>query len=316
MSRRDDPLSSGAGPGGQLQTDALGDASHGPEPKHETSDAVVAWSVKILAGLLVGLGVAVAGYVGLALKLRSDEVSLLFRPHREAMHVAAADVPGLQSVSIPTADGLHLTGWFLPPPPGQATILYMHGNGGSLMNRIGRVRRLAAHGYGLLFLEYRGYGGNPGIPSEGGLALDALGATDFLKTNGIESDRVVLYGESLGTSVAVTLANHRHVAGLVLDSPFTSIAAVAQQRYPLLPIGLMIRNRFDLIDRVATIGAPLLVIQGNLDRVIPPAMGRTVFAAAAQPKRFWAAPAAGHNNVLETGGEAVVAAFVADCVRH
>lgn len=280
-----------------------------------TDDAAVP-GVRASTILLTVLLLAATAYVGVALKLRRDEVSLLFRPHREAMDVAAAELPGLRSVSIPTADGLALTGWFLPPPPGAATVLYMHGNGGNLMNRIARVRSLAARGFGLLFLEYRGYGGNAGTPSEAGLTLDALGAMDFLKTMGIKGDRVVLYGESLGTSVAVTLANHRQVAGVVLDSPFTSIAAVAQQRYPMLPIGFLIRNRFDLLDRVATIGAPLLVVQGGADRVIPPTMGQVVFAAAAQPKHFWAAPTAGHTNVLESGGEPVVAAFIADCMRR
>lgn len=272
--------------------------------------------MRMRAVLLIVLAVAAVAYVGIALKLRSEETALLFRPNRTPMDVAAADVAGLRSVSITTADGLELTCWYRPPGPGRATVLYVHGNGGSLMNRIGRVRRLAAQGYGLLFVEYRGYGGNPGIPSEQGFGLDALAGLDFLNKAGVADNHVVFYGESIGTSVAVTLATHRSPAGVVLDSPFTSIAAVAQRRFPLLPIGLLIRNRFDLLDRIGKIGAPLLVIQGSADQVIPPSMGRTVFAAALQPKIFWVGIGAGHNNVLEAGGEEHVVAFVAVCMRR
>lgn len=254
---------------------------------------------------------AVLIYMSILLGLSRNETGLLFQADRTRPDFVAADVDGLQSVRVRTADRLELTAWFLPPPPGQMTILYLHGNGGNLTNRIGRVRRMAQQGYGLLFLEYRGYGDNAGTPTEDGLAIDAVSALDFLHDKGIEGQHVVLYGESLGTGVATRLATHHRVGGLVLDSPYTSIANVAQARYPLLPIRLLIRNRFDLIGRIAQVNAPLLIIQGARDDVISPSMGQAVYAAAVQPKAIWVAPDGMHDDVLESGGEAVMTAFVA-----
>lgn len=254
---------------------------------------------------------AVVIYMSVVFSLSRHETGLLFQADRTPPDVANANVDGLQSVRVRTADGLDLTAWFLPPPPGQMTILYLHGNGGNLTNRIGRVRRMARQGNGLLFLEYRGYGGNPGTPSEDGLAADAAGALSFLRDNGIEGGHVVLYGESLGTGVAVRLATDHRVGGVILDAPYTSIANVAQSRFPLLPIKLLIRNRFDLIGRIARIGAPLLIVQGARDHVIPPAMGRAVYEAAVQPKTIWVAPDGTHDDVLESGGEPIVTSFIA-----
>lgn len=271
--------------------------------------------VRLLVGLVVLLLLVAALYAGIAFKLARSETALLFRPSREPMDAGAAGVAGLRAVQVPTADGLRLECWFLSPPPGRPTILYLHGNGGSLMDRIGRVRRLAEHDYGLLAVEYRGYGGNPGSPSEAGFADDALAALDFLQAHGIASREVVLFGESLGTGVAVRLATRRPVAGVVLDSPYTSIAAVAQRMFPLIPVRLLMRNPFDLVGRIADIDAPLLILQGARDGIIPPDMGETDFQAARLPKTIWTAPEGEHENVLESGGDVELAAFVATCMQ-
>jgi len=263
---------------------------------------------------IAGVTVLVAGgviYGGVLALLYAKQDALLFPADSSALDVTAAGVPGLESVAVPTPDGLVLTAWFRKAAPGKPTLVYFHGNGGNLMNRIGRVRFFAGTGWGLLFIEYRGYGGNPGQPSEDGLHDDALGAAAFLAAQGIQSERVVLYGESLGTGVAVWLATEKKVAAVILDSPYTSIANVAQSHFWFLPVKLLMKNRFDLLGRIGRINTPLLVMQGELDDVVPPAMGKAVFAAARQPKQFWAGPESRHWNVLETGGGDAVLAFIA-----
>lgn len=236
---------------------------------------------------------------------------LLFRPVGVVPEAAAAGVPGLRTVRVRTADGLDLVAWFLPAPPGRPTVLYFHGNGGTVGDRIGRAERIARRGWGLMMLEYRGYGGNPGTPSEAGLTADALGALDGLAALGVPSGRVVLYGESLGTGVAVRLATARPVAAVVLDAPYTSVADVAQLQYWFLPARLLVTNPFDVLSRISKVNAPLLVMQGDDDAVVPPAMGRAVFEAAREPKEMWVSAGGLHENAMETGGEAVMAAFLA-----
>jgi fermentation-respiration switch protein FrsA (DUF1100 family) len=262
-----------------------------------------------ITGVTVLLSAGVL-YGGLLAVLYAKQDGLLFPADRGRLDVAAAGVPGLDSVEVRTADGLVLTAWFRKPAPGRPTLVYFHGNGGNLMNRIGRVRFFASTGWGMLFVEYRGYGGNPGLPSEDGLHQDALAAMGFLAAQGIADDRVVVYGESLGTGVAVWLATQKKFAAVILDSPYTSIANVAQSHFWFLPVKLLMKNRFELLARIDEIKAPLLVMQGERDRVVPPAMGKAVFAAAREPKVFWSGPESQHWNVLETGGGDQAVAFI------
>ncbi len=267
--------------------------------------SVMAWHlVLIVAAVPVVLYCVVVG------GLYFVQGSLLFRPMDVAPDAAAAGVPGLRTVRVRTADGLDLVAWFLPAAAGRPTVLYFHGNGGNIGDRIGRAERIARRGWGLMMLEYRGYG-NPGTPSEAGLEMDALGGLDELAALGVSSGRVVLYGESLGTGVAVRLATARRVAAVVLDAPYTSVADVAQLRYWFLPARLLVTNSFDILSRVSRVNAPLLVMQGDDDTVIPPAMGRAVFEAAREPKERWVSAGGLHGNAMETGGEAVLAAFLA-----
>jgi len=263
--------------------------------------AILLFTVPAIAYLLL-LGALYAG-----------QGAILFRPDGLVPDGAAVGVPGLRTIRVRTADGLDLTAWFLPPPPGRPVLLYLHGNGGSLADRTGRARRFAQHGWGLLMLEYRGYGGNAGTPGEDGFTADALGALAFLAEQGVPSQRTVLYGESLGTGVAVRLAAERPTAAVVLDSPYTSIADMARAQYPFLPVRWLLRHPFDSLSRIPRIQAPLLVLQGARDTMIPPAMGRAVFDAAAGPKEMWVSEQGVHEDVLETGGEAVLVSFIA---RH
>jgi fermentation-respiration switch protein FrsA (DUF1100 family) len=265
----------------------------------------------LLAATRIILLLLAFSYLGILTIIYTNQISLTFPADTSPDNAAAANLPGLTTITVHTADGLALTAWFKPPEPGKPTLLYLHGNAGNLIGRIARVRRFAQPGWGELFLEYRGYGGNPGTPSEDGLNQDAVSALAYLATQNISSTRVILYGESLGTGVAVRLATEKPVAAVILDSPYTSIADVAQDRYWYLPAKALIKNRFELLARIDAIHAPLLVMQGDQDNVVPPAMGRKVYAAANPPKQFWAGPATTHFNVAESGGGDVAVAFVA-----
>jgi pimeloyl-ACP methyl ester carboxylesterase len=262
---------------------------------------------RVLGGVLV---LAVLGYVIFVGLLYVNQDRLVFAADPQPDDVGAAGVPGLVSVPIAVPGGPPALGWYLAAPPGAPTLVYLHGNAGNLMTRLDRVRRLSGLGWGVMFLEYPGYGGVPGAPSQGRLDAAARAALMYLASRGVPSGRIVLYGESLGTGVAVRLATEMPVGAVVLDSPYTSIAAVAQGRYPFVPVGLLIRNPFPLRRLIANIHAPLLIMQGAQDQVVPPAMGGADFAAAAPPKQFWRSPTAGHDNVLESGGLAVMQGFV------
>jgi fermentation-respiration switch protein FrsA (DUF1100 family) len=168
----------------------------------------------------------------------------------------------------------------------------------------------AQHDHGVLMLQYRGYGGNPGIPTEIGLYADGAAALDFLAAEGIPPNRLVLYGESLGSGVAVTLAAQREVAGLVLEAPFTSVAEVAQHHYSFMPASALVRDRFDSLAKIGGVRAPILILHGEQDRVVPIRFGRALFDAAPQPKEFWLSQEAGHGNLMRLGGFDAVFRFL------
>lgn len=269
--------------------------------------------------LLTAAFVLATAYAVVLAALYFGQRSLLYIPDANRPRLAAAGVPGLGEVDLVTADGLRLLAWHLPPRPGRPVVLYFHGNGGNLDNRTGRVRGFAARGWGLLMPEYRGYGGNPGSPGEEAFAGDARAALAFLQAQGIPLDRIVLFGESLGTGVAVRLAAEQPVgqpvAALVLEHPYASIAALAWRQFPFVPVGLLLRDPFDSLSRIAQVGAPVLMLHGGRDRIVPPEAGQTLFAAAQEPKATWTAPDAGHEDLLAYGGWDVLAAFVARYVR-
>lgn len=253
---------------------------------------------------------AVVVYLGVLVGLFVFQRRIVFRPETATPDIASLGVPGFEAIHIPAADHLALLAWYRPAAPGQPTLLYFHGNGGSLTDRIPRIRRYAQTGWGLMFVEYRGYGGQPGYPSEAGFAADALSAAEILAARGVTPDRLVLYGESLGTGVATRLATERPVAALILESPYSSIRAIAEASYPWLPVRWLVRDPFELLARIREVHAPLLVLQGGQDDIVPHSMGLAVFAAANEPKQLWSIPNAGHANLMEFGAGQVVLDFV------
>jgi len=253
---------------------------------------------------------ALAAYAVLVSGIYVFQRHLLYFPDVSHPELGALAELGVREVKVTTADGVSLLSWYLPPRDGRPVIAYFHGNGGHIGYRAERLRRFGRDGLGVLMLEYRGYGGNPGSPTEAGLHADATAAVDFLEDCGIMSNRLVLYGESLGSGVAVSLAAQHDVAGLILEAPFTSVAEVAQYHYSFVPASILVRDRFDSLSRIAKVKAPILVLHGERDRIVPVRFGRALFDAAPEPKELWLAPEAGHEDLAWFGALEAVRSFL------
>lgn len=182
---------------------------------------------------------------------------------------------GFEAVSLATADGLKLVAWHARAQNGRPTLIFFHGNGDSLLGAVAATRSLVAAGYGVLLPEYRGYGGNPGSPSETGLYDDARAAAGFLNARGVADGAIVAIGNSLGSGPATQLAAERSLAGLVVVSGFASLGSVAAQAFGL-PIGFLVRDRYDNAAKVARLATPVLILHGDADRVVAVSHGRTL----------------------------------------
>lgn len=253
---------------------------------------------------------ALAAYGALAAGLFLGQRRLLYRPDRAHPDLGELAALGVREVALATTDGLCLLSWYLPPRPGRPVIVYFHGNGGHIGYRAGRLLCFAGEGYGVLMAEYRGYAGNPGTPCEDGLFTDGEAALDFLDDARIAAGRLVLWGESLGSGVAVALAARRQIGCLVLEAPFTSVAKAAQLHYPVIPAALMVRDKFDSLSRIGRVEAPILVLHGERDTVVPARMGHALLAAATAPKEGWFAPEAGHESLSQFGALDAAIAFI------
>jgi hypothetical protein len=256
------------------------------------------------------LGFAVVAYAALVGGLYLFERQLLYFPDRARPELLGLEQLGVREVALSTEDGLSLLSWYLPARPGRPVIAYFHGNGGHIGYRAERLLRFAREGYGVLMAEYRGYGGNPGVPSETGFYADGRAALAFLEHEAVAPNRLVLYGESLGSGVAVALAAEHQVAAVILEAPPTSVAEVAQCHFPFVPAARMVTDRFDSLSCIGRVRAPILVLHGERDRVVPVRFGRTLFNAAPEPKEGWFAPEAGHEDLARYGALDAVVAFI------
>ena len=215
---------------------------------------------------------------------------------------------GAREVVLTTADGLRLGGWFFPGDDGAPAVLVANGNGGHRGLRAPLAEALQAAGLSVLLFDYRGYAGNPGSPSEEGLALDVRAARAFLLQE--VGDRLLYYGESLGAAVVTELATERPPAGLVLRSPFTDLAAAGGVHYPFLPVRLLLRDRYPVREQVARIHVPTTVVYGTADTIIPPEQSRAVARAAADLHGLVAVPGADHNDLALLDGPELIEAVV------
>lgn len=261
--------------------------------------------------LVGGLAAILLVYAFLVGGLYLAQRSLLYLPDRTRPQLGPLAELGYREITLTTEDGLSLLSWYRPPHDGAPVVAYFHGNGGHLGYRGNRMMRFAQAGLGVLLLEYRGYGGNPGMPSETGFYADAAAALDFLtRQQGIPANRLVLYGESLGSGVAAHMAAGREIAALILEAPFTRLADPAAYHYPYVPVSLLLRDRFDSLAAIGQVNAPILVLHGERDRVVPARFGHALFAAAPEPKEGWFPPEGGHEDLARFGGLDIVLDFI------
>jgi fermentation-respiration switch protein FrsA (DUF1100 family) len=216
---------------------------------------------------------------------------------------------GARDVELTTADGLRLGGWFFPGDFGAPAVLVANGNGGHRGLRAPLAKSLQDAGLSVLHFDYRGYAGNPGSPSEEGLALDVRAARAFLVEE-VPGTRLLYVGESLGAAVVTELATEHPPAGLVLRSPFTDLAAVGSAHYPFLPVRLLLRDRFPVQEQIARVHAPTTVVYGTADTIVPPDQSRTVASAAADLHRLVAVRDADHNDPVLLDGPELIDAVV------
>ena len=229
-----------------------------------------------------------------------------------AVPPAGSVLPRAQEITLRTEDGLTLGAWYVAPTGADRgiTVLVMPGNAGSRALRAPLARRLAAKGFAVLLLDYRGYGGNPGSPSENGLIADARAACAYLADHDVPAQRLIYFGESLGAAVATRLATEQPPGGLVLRSPFTDLAAVGSRHYPLLPVRLLLRDRFPVTELIGQVRAPTAVVYGSADTIVPPEQSAAVAAAAGGPVRAVSVAGADHNDAALLEGTELIAAVL------
>lgn len=260
---------------------------------------------------------AVAGYGGLLALMYVFQRSLLYFPDPRRTPPPLAGFPQAEEIALTSADGERLVAWHVAPRGDKPVVIYFHGNAGALDLRVDRFTWLVAEGVGLVALSYRGYGGSSGRPTEAGLIADARAAYEFAVLR-YGAKRIVLWGESLGTAVAVALAAEREAAGLILDAPFTSIADVGASAYPFVPVRWLIKDEFRSDERIGRVTAPILVLHGERDIIVPIRFAERLFALASEPKRMVRFPLGGHVNLDDYGAARVVMEFLAglDDVRQ
>ena len=191
----------------------------------------------------------------------------------------------IEKVKIQTADNIELLGWYHKKNlKDYKTLVYFHGNAGSLENRIHKLNHFQDMNINFLIIAWRGFNGNKGKPSERGLYVDGKSAIDWLKKKGVDEKNLILYGESLGTGVATHLAQNKNYAGVILETPFTSMVDAAKNFYPYIPINLLLKDKFENFKKVKNINTPILVMHGEVDQIVPFSMGKKIYEIANNPK--------------------------------
>jgi fermentation-respiration switch protein FrsA (DUF1100 family) len=255
--------------------------------------------------------VSLVAYVGFAGLLYFAQRGLMYPA--DARRTTPEDAGFRQAIEefLETADRVRVIVWHVPPQGDRPVVLYFHGNGGALRNRANRFAALVADGTGLVALSYRGYGGSSGHPSEEGLINDGRAAYAFA-TKRYRSSRLVAWGESLGSGIAVALAAEKEFAKLVLEAPYSSTVDIAASVYPIVPVRLLMKDQFRSDQRITKVTEPVLVLHGDQDQVVPIRFGQRLYELIPSPKRFVLLPGAGHNGLDAHGALAQVKKFIAE----
>ena len=193
-------------------------------------------------------------------------------------------IHNFETINFKTSDNFELKGWFHLKNSNKKTILFLHGNAGNLDNRIDKLNFLGNIDINFLIISWRGYSGNPGNPSETGLYKDALGGIEWLNKKGISNDRIILYGESLGTAITTEVAQNENFAGIILEAPFTSMVDMGQKIYPIFPVKFLLKDKYESKNKIKNIKSPILVLHGRKDKIVPFYMGEKIFEMANSPK--------------------------------
>jgi len=264
--------------------------------------------------MLGALAIAGAAYIGFVALLFFMQRAMMYHPSSVMGTPASAGVPEMVAIRLENKRGEKLVSWFKSASTNKPTIVLFQGNAGNIAGRGFKIRPFLDQGYGALLVGYSGFGGNPGSPNEQSLYEDAQLALSFLKRNGVAVDHWILYGESLGSGVAVEMAAHfaevGPVGAVVLEAPFTSMGAVAQYHYPFMPARYLVRDRYDSLSKIDGIQAPLLIVHGLRDRTVPIKFGKELYAAAREPKNGSWIDTAGHNDLYDHGADDAVITFI------
>jgi uncharacterized protein len=254
--------------------------------------------------------IAICLYAAFAAMIYLAQRSLMYFPDRAHVTPAEAGLPEAEQVTLTASDGVQVAAWHVPPRDGKPVIVYFHGNGGALRFRVPRFRKLVDDGIGLVALEYRGYGSSAGSPSEQGLIADGEAAYGFAAAR-YPAQQLVLWGESLGSGVAIAVAAERPLGRVILEAPFTSAVALGSEHYWYLPVRLLMKDQFRSDSRIGKVTAPLMIMHGVHDRVVPYAMGERLFDLANRPKHFVRFLDGGHEDLDANGALDAVARFLA-----
>jgi fermentation-respiration switch protein FrsA (DUF1100 family) len=251
---------------------------------------------KIIRVICLAAAIPASIYIGILALLYMNQRAIQYHPDPRDPSAAEFGLPDFAKVFTRTADGENLAGWWKAPPPGAALVLYFGGSGGNLSYRRDRLQDLVDAGFGVLGFDYRGFGGSSGAPSEGGLHEDARAALRYAADHAPGSP-VILFGESLGTGVAVALASEVRVAGLILDSPYASVVGVAQYQYPWVPVRFLLKDSWNSESRIARVAAPVFMLHCDADEIVPAANGAFLFARAKEPKSRLVLEGCGHTDI-------------------
>lgn len=224
---------------------------------------------------------------------------LQYFPMGKVQAVSAYGLTGFSEEILTTKDETKILSWYRPAKNNEKIILYFHGNAGNLGDRSHKFAAFAADGFGVLAISYRGYSGSAGKPSETGLLLDADAALQFLLDQGYSEKNIILFGESLGSGVAVQLAAKHSFSAIILESPFSSIVGVAQKTYWFVPVNLLLKDKFESIKFLPKIYSPILIFHGTKDPIVLYSEGKRLFDAATAPKKLITIEGAGHLNFGE-----------------
>jgi fermentation-respiration switch protein FrsA (DUF1100 family) len=255
---------------------------------------------RVIVGIIRSLfRIAVTAYIGCLILLFVFQRRFLYFPSHTYVSLREAQAnSALREFPVRTADGIDLKAWYAAATTKPFTFVFFHGNADSLYGATEVADPYIAAGYGFLIAEYRGYSGFAGKPTEAGLYADGRAYIYGLMAQGVKSEDIILFGHSLGTGVAVQLAEEFHVGGLILLAPYLSVPKMAQVHYPIFPAELIVLDRFENARKMKNVHVPVLIVNGTMDEVIPPSQGKQLYDLANEPREFRSLPGIGHNDLF------------------